>query len=174
MCAMRKPDLIAKALGLQGHPLCIKANENHMPSRGLRSVLQRVMYSLDAESQYTCLQTARKKRKVIERLQARAAGKVEARPRGIVTIEGIRAAAIAGHAQTCLEPGMLYSMPRAVVSAAVVPSGPSSHHRLPHVLDTLLELDIATEPASPVADHRVAQSSVEDERCRGSVFFRVI
>ena len=59
---MQKPRAMAVHLGLQNHPLWLKALENKPRQRDLIIILQCILYSLDSESQFALLTKARKKR----------------------------------------------------------------------------------------------------------------
>ena len=104
---------LAARLGVQRHPLSVRAQRVRRGRRKRLQVLQCVLYSLDAEAQFVQLEGAKNKRKKqAEELKQEAFGKKARTAFSTIAVED---AARVQHIQSMLQPGNLYSVPAAAV-----------------------------------------------------------
>ena len=113
----RRPEQLAISFGLQYHPLWVSLMqaEGKRKKRELARCIACIMYSMDARSQYVSQVGSRKKR---DSARAQADKRVGAivgavkRPR--FSFDLVERRAVLDHMQQCMQPGVFYSLPRAL------------------------------------------------------------
>ena len=163
------PRDLCKRLALQNHPLWLREEALTKSSRKLATILSAIVYSTDADTQFSDMQKVRAARALRKKEREKLKPKGPKLP---ATLDNIRRGAMSDHMQSVLKPGHLYSLPGRLMrciagDSFVVSPGASARSRaLPAAGDLAMDAD------DDLFAGDVDLSS--DQSVADKVFFRVV